>query len=87
MSIFVERFLSPHMYGYRKSFSAQQALLSLIETWKKVLDRMGYGDAILMDLWKAIDLINYDLLLAKLHAYGFTEISLRLMKNYLTNRS
>ena len=50
MSIFVERFLSPHMYGYRKSFSAQQALLSLIETWKKVLDRKGYGDAILMDL-------------------------------------
>ena len=50
MSIFVERFLSPHMYGYRKSFSAQQALLSLIDTWKKVLDRKGYGDAILMDL-------------------------------------
>ena len=50
MSIFVERFLSPHMYGYRKSFSAQQALLSLIETWKKVLDRKGYGDAKLMDL-------------------------------------
>ena len=50
MSIFVERFLSPHMYRYRKSFSAQQALLSLIETWKKVLDIKGYGGAILMDL-------------------------------------
>ena len=50
MSIFVERFLSPQMYGYRKSFSAQQALLSLIETWKKVLDRKGYGDAVLMDI-------------------------------------
>ena len=50
MSIFVERFLSPHMYGYRNRFSAQQALLSLIETWKKVLDRKGYGDAVLMDL-------------------------------------
>ena len=50
MSIFVERFSSSYMCGYRKSFSAQQALLSLIETWKKVLDRMGYGDAILMDL-------------------------------------
>ena len=49
MSIFVERFLSSYMRGYRKSFSAQ-VLLSLIETWKKVFDRMGYGDAILMDL-------------------------------------
>ena len=50
MSIFVERFLSSYMCGYRKSFSAQQALLSLIETWIKVLDRMGYGNAVLMDL-------------------------------------
>ena len=49
MSIFVERFLSSYMRGYRKSFSAQ-VLLSLIETWKKVFDRMGYGDAVLMDL-------------------------------------
>ena len=86
MSIFVERFLSSYMCGYRKSFRAQQVLLSLIETWKKVFDRVGYGDAILMDLGKTIDLINYDLLLAKLHANGFTEISLRLMKSYLTNR-
>ena len=53
---------------------------------EKVFDRVGYGDAILMDLGKTIDLINYDLLLAKLHANGFTEISLRLMKSYLTNR-
>ena len=32
MSIFVENFLSPYMCGYRKSFSTQEALLSLIET-------------------------------------------------------
>ena len=40
--------------------------LSLIETWKKVLDRKGYGGAILLNLSKAFDTINYDLLLAKL---------------------
>ena len=39
-----------------------------------------------MDLSKALDTINYDILLAKLHAYGFTNKSLRLMKSYLTNR-
>ena len=36
ISIFVEKILSPYMCGYRKGFSTQQALLSLIETWKKV---------------------------------------------------
>ena len=39
-----------------------------------------------MNLSKAFDTINYDLLLAKLHAYIFTNKSLRLIKSYLTNR-
>ena len=60
------------MCGSRKGVSTQQALLSLIETWKKVLDRRAYGGAVLMDLSKAFNTINYDLLPAKLHVYGFT---------------
>ena len=51
---------------------------------KKVLDRKGYGGAVLMDLSKAFDTINYDLLLAKIQAYGFTNKSLRFHKSYLT---
>ena len=60
------------MCGSRKGFSTQQALLFLIETWKNVLDRKAYVGAVLMDLSKAFNTINYDLLPAKLHAYGFT---------------
>ena len=74
------------MCGYRKGFSTQHALLSLIEKWKKVLDNKGYGGAILMDLSKAFDTINHDLLIAKLHVYGFSKESLKLIKSYLTNR-
>ena len=81
MYIFVERFLSIYMWGYRKGLSAQQSLLSLIETWKKLLDRKWYRDAVLMDLSKVFDSINYDLLLAKLHAYGYTKKSLQLIKS------
>ena len=43
MSIFVEKILSPYMSGYNKGFSIQKALLSLIETLKKLLDKKGYG--------------------------------------------
>ena len=85
MSIFVEKFLSPYMCGYRKSFRTQQTLLFMIETWTKVLDRKGYGEALLIDLPKAFDAIIYDFLLAKLHAYEFTNKSFRLIKSYLTN--
>ena len=36
-----------------------------------------------MDLPKAFDTINHDLLLAKLHAYGFSINALNLMCSYL----
>ena len=83
---YIENYLSPHLCGYRKGYSSQQALISLIENWKKSLDKKGYGGAVLMDLSKAFDTIKHDLLLAKLHAYGFSKKALKLIHNYLRNR-
>ena len=34
---YMENFLSPYLYGYRKIFNTQQALLASIENWKKSL--------------------------------------------------
>ena len=50
MSLHVEEYMSPYLCDYRKGSSTQQALLSLLERWKKVLDKKGYGGAVLMDL-------------------------------------
>ena len=65
-----EHLLSPAMCGYRNEYSAQFALVALIEKFKESLDKGGYAGAMLMDLSKAFDTINHDLLIAKLHAYG-----------------
>ena len=83
---FLNDILSPFICGYRKGFSAEQALLSIKEKWKKVLDEKGYGRAILMDLSKAFDTINPKLLLAKLDIYGFGKSALCLLNSYLNNR-
>ena len=53
---------------------------------EKKLDQKGCGCAILMDLSKACDTLNQDLLLAKLHAYGFGRDSLKVLQSYLSNR-
>jgi len=83
---FMNAYLSPYLCGYRKGFSTQTALLSLLEKWKKCLDKNGYAAAVLMDLSKAFDTINHELLIAKLHAYGFSKNSLTLIRSYLRNR-
>ena len=41
---------------------------------------------ILMDLSKAFDTINHELLIAKLHAYGFNLDSLEIIFSYLSDR-
>ena len=58
----------------------------MLEIWKQVLDKEGYICAIFMNLLKAFDTLNHDLLIAKLGAYGFETDALRYMKSYLTNR-
>lgn len=83
---FISDKLSPYLCGYRKGFSAQHALISLIEYWRSILDKRGYAGAVLMDLSKAFDCINHELLLAKLYAYGFSIEALTMIKSYLSNR-
>ena len=39
-----------------------------------------------MDLSKTLDTINHELLIPKLHAYGFNKESLELILDYLSNR-
>ena len=78
--------LSKELTRFRKNYSIQHCLSCMLEIWKKVLDKGGYICAIFMDLSKAFDTLNHDLLIAKLGAYGFETDALRYMKSYLKNR-
>ena len=70
---YIDELWSPYLWGYPKGFNTEYALLSLIEKWKKELDNKGYTVAVLMDLSKAFDTINNELLITKLYASGFSK--------------
>ena len=72
--------------GFRKNLNTQHSLLKMLEKWKLVLDKGCNIGAIFMDLSKAFDLLNHDLLLAKLNAYGFSANAIAYIKSYLSNR-
>ena len=46
---YMGKFICPFLYEYRKGFSTQYALLSLIERWKLCLDKQGFVRALLRD--------------------------------------
>ena len=77
----VDIHLSKYLCGYRKGYNAQHALVSLLEKWRDILDKKGYAGGVLMDLSKAFDTLDHDLLLAKLHAYGMNLKSVELIRS------
>ena len=72
--------------GFREGYSTQHALLRLVEDLKASLDEKLIAGTVMMDLSKAFDCLPHDLLIAKLHAYGFNDNALRLLYNYLQGR-
>ena len=78
--------LSKQLTGFRKKYSTQHCLISILELWKNILDKGGYICAIFIDLSKTFDTLNHDLLIARLGANGFGTDALSYIKSYLTNR-
>ena len=60
--------------------------LITVKLFKITRDEGGKAGAVLMDLSRAFDCIRHDLLIAKLHTYGFSHGALTLINDYLTNR-
>ena len=86
MHNYIESKLSEFQCGFRKGFNAQHCLIVMIERWKTSLDNKCSAGVLLTNLSNAFDCLAHYLLLAKLDAYGFDYISLKLIHSYLTSR-
>ena len=74
------------MAAYRKKYCTNHVLIRLIENWKKVLDEKFLVGTALRDLSKAFYCIPHDLLIPKLHAYGFSQKTVTFIYSYLKRR-
>ena len=83
---YFDNIFSKYFSGFRKGHSTQHCLLFMLEILKKALHKGLCTGILLTDLSKAFDCISHDLLIAKLNAYGFSKISLSLIKDYLSDR-
>ena len=88
MSSFIDKhnLLYTAQYGFRKSHSTQHAILYIVNTMQSNMDKGYYPCGIFIDLKKAFDTVNHNILLSKLRHYGFRGVISGLCSSYLSNR-
>jgi exonuclease III len=82
-----ENIISEFQYGFQRKKGTHDALIKFVSNAFNALNSSQIILGIFIDFSKAFDTINHDILIDKLSAINFSVKSIKLIKNYLTNRT
>jgi len=82
------KLLHEHQYGFRSGYNTTQPIIHFLDNIYKALNKNNpeYTLGIFIDLTKAFDTCDTNILLQKLSHYGFRGVSNTWFKNYLIGR-
>ena len=85
---YIEKYelLYKYQYGFRKNHSTDHALIELVDQIRFSIDNNQMTCGIFVDLTKAFDTVNHEILIGKLEHYGIRGLALELFKSYLSDR-
>ena len=78
--------LYDQQYGFRSKHSTQHAILDIVNTILQNMDNGKFSCGVFIDLKKAFDTVNHEILLAKLENYGIRGVINSWFRSYLTDR-
>ena len=81
------KILHDSQYGFRKGKSCEIALNTMLDQWREKIDKGSLVASIFLDLSKAFDTVDHNLLIKKLELYNFCNKTIKLVANYLSNRT
>ena len=81
----LQNILYSNQFGFRKNNSTTNALIQITEMIKESIDNGKYGCGIFIDLRKAFDTVNHEILLMKLE-HGIRNNMLDWFRSYLKDR-
>ena len=78
--------LNPYQFGFRRNYSTTLALIDVVDGIYQHLDNNELVIGIYLNLQKAFDTVNHDILLSKLNIYGVRGVVHKWFKSYLSGR-
>ena len=73
-------------FGFQKGHSPEHAILQLVEQINQSFEKNKFTLGVFVDLSKAFDTVDHQILMKKLEYYGIAGNNLRWFENYLKNR-
>ena len=80
------KILNEHQFGFRKKHSTIHAMINILDTSLEALDQKLTVGGVFLDISKAFDCVDHDILLHKLENYGIRGNVYDWFKSYLSNR-
>jgi retron-type reverse transcriptase len=80
--------LSKYQFGFRPKYSTMAALIQMCDAWYENMDNVELNGVVFIDIRKAFDSINHNILLRKMkeEQFGISNIELKLFESYLSDR-
>ena len=88
MKCFIDKtnFLYPSQYGFRPCHSTEHAILDIVNAIQSNMDKGSFSCGVFIDLKKAFDTVDHNILLKKLDFYGFRGMIQDGFESYLRER-